>query len=64
MSAAANSFWRLWRWPLVLGLLSTSGLLTALISDGWGDWWAWLSLGLPVAVMAWFAWVPRKPARH
>ena len=45
----------------MLGLLSTSGLLSALVSDGWGDWWAWLSLGLPVAVMAWFAWVPRKP---
>ena len=63
MSAPANSaFWHLWRWPLVLGLLSASGLLTALVSDGWGDWWAWLSLGLPVAVMAWCAWMPRKPA--
>jgi len=62
MSAATNSFWRLWRWPLVLGLLSASGLLSALVSDGWGDWWAWLSLGLPVAVMAWFAWVPRAQA--
>ncbi|SDM56495.1 hypothetical protein [Polaromonas sp. JS666] len=61
MNALTNSFWRLWRWPLMLGLLSTSGLLSALVSDGWGDWWAWLSLGLPVAVMAWFAWVPRKP---
>jgi hypothetical protein len=54
----------MWGWPLVLGLLSASGLLTALVSDGWGDWWAWLGLGVPVAVMAWFAWVPRKPARH
>jgi hypothetical protein len=63
MSAAANSFWRLWLWPLVLGLLSASGLLTALVSDGWGDWWAWLSLGLPVIVMGWFAWVPRKQDR-
>ena len=65
MSAPTNvSFWRMWGWPLVLGLLSASGLLTALVSDGWGDWWAWLGLGVPVAVMAWFAWVPRKPTRH
>jgi len=64
MSMAANSFWHLWRWPLVLGLLSASGLLTALVSDGWGDWWAWLSLGITVTVMAWFAWAPSKQAKR
>lgn len=64
MNAKADStksahFWHLWRWPIVLGVLSATGLLSALVSDGgWGDWWSWLALGLPVAVMAWFAWVP------
>lgn len=48
------AFLRLWGWPIVLGLLSASGLLTALLSDGWGDWWSWLALGLPLAMMAWF----------
>ena len=53
MSAA---FWRLWGAPLCLGLLSTSGLISALLSDGWGDHWSWWALGLPLLVMAWFGW--------
>lgn len=63
-SAKDSAFWRLWRWPLVLGTLSTTGLLTALVSDGWGDWWCWLGLGVPVAVMAWFSWVPGGPHKR
>ena len=59
-AAKTSMFWHLWRWPIVLGVLSTSGLLTALVSDGWGDWWCWLGLGAPVAVMAWFSWMPGK----
>lgn len=45
---------KLWAWPVVLALLSASGLVSALVSDGWGDAWSWFALGLPVAVMAWF----------
>lgn len=44
-----------WLWPVVLGVSSASGLLSALVSDGWGDVWSWLALGLPVAVMGWFS---------
>ena len=33
--------------------LSATGLLSALVSDDWGDAWAWFALGLPLAVMAW-----------
>ncbi|MBX3654648.1 MAG: hypothetical protein KF686_10730 [Ramlibacter sp.] len=55
MSAA---FWRLWGWPVVLGLLTFSGLISALVSDHAGDVWSWFALGLPVAVTAWFAWRP------
>jgi hypothetical protein len=46
---------RLWAWPIVLGALTATGLTTALISDGWGDTWAWLALGVPIAVMARFS---------
>lgn len=46
---------RLWAWPLALGLLTTSGLLSALVSDGWGDAWAWFALAVPVAVGGWFS---------
>lgn len=55
MSRTPSSFARLWGWPLALGLLTASGLLSALVSDAWGDVWSWVGLGVPVAVMAWFA---------
>jgi len=44
----------LWTWPLLLNGLAASGLVSALVSDGAGDAWAWFALGVPVAVMAWF----------
>lgn len=50
--ATRHALWRLWRWPLALGLLSASGLGSALVSDSWGDAWSWFALGLPVGVMA------------
>ncbi|QJR10337.1 hypothetical protein DSM104443_01395 [Usitatibacter rugosus] len=51
----------LWRWPIVLGVLTATGLLAALVSDSWGDPWSWVGLGVPVAVMAWFG-LPRRKA--
>lgn len=56
-----NPFWTLWGWPIVMGVLTTTGLLTALVSDTWGDWWSWVGLGVPVAVMGWYSW-PRASA--
>jgi hypothetical protein len=50
-------FVRLWGWPIVLGLLSATGLVTALVSETWGDAWSWFALGAPVAVIAWCAWL-------
>jgi hypothetical protein len=56
-----HAFWRLWGWPVVLGVLTTIGLVSALFSDGGpGDMLAWLTLGIPVAVGLWF-WL--RPAR-
>ncbi len=55
-----HPFWALWGWPIVMGVLTTTGLITALVSDTWGDWWSWLALGVPVAVMGWYSW-PRAP---
>ena len=43
---------RLWGWPIVMGGLTASGLLAALVSDTWGDAWSWVALGIPVATMA------------
>ncbi|HRO59833.1 MAG TPA: hypothetical protein PK177_11825 [Burkholderiaceae bacterium] len=55
-----NPALRLWGAPLVLGLLTASGLLSALVSDTWGDMWSWFALGIPVVVMVVFA--LRRPA--
>ena len=62
MKNAPTPFRTLWGWPIVLGLLTASGLATALVSDTWGDWWAWVGLGVPVAVMGWFTWRPTPAA--
>ena len=57
-----SPFWALWGWPIVMSVLTTTGLLTALVSDTWGDWWSWAALGVPVAVMGWYSWPRRSPA--
>ena len=44
------SFRQVWAWPLAIALFTASGLASALVADGWGDWWAWFALGVPVAV--------------
>jgi hypothetical protein len=54
---------RLWGWPLAIGLLSATGLISALLSDTWGDAWSWVALGTPLAVMAWFG-LRRAARRH
>ncbi|MDR6885673.1 MULTISPECIES: hypothetical protein [Variovorax] len=52
-----HAFRRMWGWPIVLGVLTTVGLISALFSDGGvGDVLAWFALGIPVAVCAWYGW--------
>lgn len=60
MSTAAR---RLWTGPILMGLLTASGLATALVSDTWGDWWSWVGLGMPTLAMGWYAWRPARPAQ-
>jgi len=43
---------RIWGMPIVLGILSTTGLLAALFSDGIGDVISWITLGIPLVVIA------------
>lgn len=45
-----GGFGRVWGAPLALALVTVSGLASALVSDGWGDVWSWVTLGLPVTV--------------
>ncbi|QHI99049.1 hypothetical protein GT347_14285 [Xylophilus rhododendri] len=56
--------WRLWGWPLAMGLLSLVGLLTGLVFDGWGDVLSWIALAIPVLVMLWFGWLRRPGPEH
>jgi hypothetical protein len=44
---------RIFRIPLLLGLLSAIGLVSALLGDDLWDALSWLGLGLPVAVILW-----------
>ena len=39
--------------PLLIGLLSAVGLLSALLGDGGWDAVAWFGLGMPAALGAW-----------
>jgi hypothetical protein len=45
--------------PVAVGVLSTVGLLSALIGDGWWDAVSWFSLALPVLLYLFFV-VRRK----
>jgi hypothetical protein len=40
--------------PLLLGLLSVAGLMTALLSEGAGRYFSWIAVGAPVLVTTWF----------
>jgi hypothetical protein len=40
--------------PLLIGVLSIAGLLTALLSEGFGRYFSWIALGIPVAATVWF----------
>jgi hypothetical protein len=53
--------WRIFRWPLAIGVASGAGLIAALVGDGACDVLSWILLGGSVAVMA-EAW--RRGARR
>lgn len=53
---------RIWTAPVYIGVISTVGLIAALLSDdGLGDYLAWLALGVPVAVVLWYTPPRRSP---
>jgi hypothetical protein len=51
---SSGNWWTVYGGPLVLGLLSIAGLLSALLSERPGRYFSWLALGAPVALAAWF----------
>lgn len=49
-------FRRLWGWPLVLGVATAIGLVSALVGDSFYDVLSWIGLSLPVLVAARHIW--------
>lgn len=49
--------------PLLLGLFSAIGLISALLGDGGWDAVAWLGLGLPAVIACWPL-LPRSQTRR
>ena len=46
--------WQVFAIPLALGVISTIGLLSALLGDDVWDALSWLTLGVPCLVIAWY----------
>lgn len=53
-------FMALWGMPILLGILTVIGLLSALFGDGIWDAVSAITLGAPVVVGAWFSLRRRK----
>ena len=56
----SGSFVRLWGAPILFGILTTIGLISALLGDGVWDAVSAVALGVPVAACAWYG-LRRKP---
>lgn len=52
---------RWWAWPAAIAAASLTGLLSGLVTDGWGDVLAWCGLGLPLAMACLYA---TRGSRH
>lgn len=50
-----GSFWFVWRMPLLMAVVTASGLLAALLGAGSWRVLAWVALALPLVIGAWFA---------
>ena len=49
-------FGPIWTAPIVLGVLTVVGLLSALLGDGVWDYLSAVALGIPVLACAYFGW--------
>lgn len=58
--ASRQTLSQIFGWPLVIGVLSTVGLIAALVGDGIWDGVSWLALLLPILLYAMFLLRPRR----
>lgn len=49
-----STFRKVWEIPVIIGIFSLIGLLTALVGDGLYDLLSWILLGIPVLIIIWF----------
>lgn len=49
----ARSFWAIFAAPLIMGVISLMGLVSALAGDGPADWLSWVTLAVPVLAVIW-----------
>lgn len=49
-----HGLWRVFRWPLLIGMASVAGLVSALVGDGVWDAVSWAALSLPLVIGLWF----------
>lgn len=45
---------QIWLAPIVLGLITIVGLMSALLGDGVWDWLSVVALAIPVLVIVWY----------
>ena len=55
MSRPRQTVGHIFRWPLLLGVLTAIGLISALFGDGGWDALSWTVMAIPLAVLAWKA---------
>lgn len=58
-----RGLWMIFRWPLLLALLSLFGLIAALVGDDVYDLLSWLTLGVPLLLIG-VVWVRLKATRQ
>lgn len=49
----ARSHWEVFAAPLIMGVLSLIGLVSALAGDGPADWLSWATLAVPLMAVGW-----------
>jgi hypothetical protein len=64
MPARRVRFFHVFGRPLLLGLASAIGLLSALFGDGVWDVVSWGALGVPLAIIVWYVACPVPTQRH
>jgi hypothetical protein len=47
-------------WPMILGVMTVVGLVSALVADGAWDVLSWLMLLVPALLGIWYGWLVRN----